>query len=43
MDANDVAEIAIPSQNGAYDLMKFWELQMVGYRDETDDHRAHLA
>ena len=43
VDANDVAEIAIPAQNGAHDVMEFWELQVVRYRDEANDHRAHLA
>ena len=43
VDADEVAQIAIPSENGAHDFMKFGELHVVGYLDEADDHGAHLT
>ena len=43
VDADYVAQIAMPSENGTHDVMEFWELQVVGYGDKANDHGAHLS
>ncbi|MBV9033591.1 MAG: hypothetical protein JO182_03770 [Acidobacteriaceae bacterium] len=43
VNAEDVAEIALPSENGAHEVMEFGKLQVVGYREEANDHRVHLT
>jgi hypothetical protein len=40
MDANDVAQIAPSAQNGAEDIV---ELDLIGHRDQADDHRTYLT
>jgi hypothetical protein len=41
MDANDVAEIAVPSQNEEHDFVEFSEFQLIRDREEADHHGAH--
>ena len=43
VDANDKAQIILPAQNGAKDIVEIWELHLIGNRDQADYHRAHLA
>jgi hypothetical protein len=43
VDANDKAQITLPAQNGAKDIVEIWELHLIGDRDQADYHRAHLA
>ena len=38
---NDVAQIAVPPENSAEDVVKFVERHLIGDRDQADDHRAH--
>ena len=40
---NDVAQIAVPPENRAEHVVKLVERQLIGDRDQADDHRAHLA
>src|SRR5271165_5391553 len=40
---NDVAQIAVPPENRAEHVVKLAERQVIGDRDQADDHRAHLA
>ena len=40
---NDVAQIAVPPENSAEDVVKFVEWHLIGDRDQADDYRAHLA
>ncbi len=42
VDADNVAQIAVPAKNGAEDIVEFGQLQVVGDRDQADYHRAHL-
>jgi len=42
VEANDVAEIAAPAENGSKDVVKFGELHVIGDRDQADHHRAHF-
>jgi hypothetical protein len=43
MEANDVTEIAIPSEGGSDDFVEFWETQAIRHRDQPDDHGANLT
>jgi hypothetical protein len=43
MDANDVTEIAIPSEDRPDNFVEFWETQAIRHRDEPDNHGAHLT
>ena len=43
MDTNNKAQITPPSQNGAEDIVKVWELHLIGDRDQANDHRAHMT
>src|SRR5688572_11523129 len=43
VDADDVAQVAIPAENRAKDVVEIAELQPVGNRDQTDNHGAHLT
>ena len=40
---NDVAQIAVPTENRAEHVVKFVERHLIGDRNQADDHRAHLA
>jgi hypothetical protein len=42
VEANDVAQIAVRSENGTEDFVEFRELHLIGDRDQADDHGAHL-
>jgi len=43
VDTNEVTEISVPPENGMEDLVKFWEIHLIGDRDQADYHRTHLA
>src|SRR5260221_1551795 len=43
VDTNDIAEIAVPPEDGAKYFVEFWELQLIGDRYQADDHWADLA
>ena len=43
VDANDVAQIALPAQNGAEDIVEIGKLHLIGDRDQADDHRTDVA
>jgi hypothetical protein len=42
-DANDVAEIALPTVNNPDHSAEFWEFHLIRHRQETDHHGAHLT
>jgi hypothetical protein len=43
VDANDKAQITLPAQNGAKNVVEIRELHLIVDRDQADHHRAHLA
>jgi hypothetical protein len=43
VDANDVPKIAIPSKDGADDIVEFGEVRVIRNREKPDDHGAHLT
>ncbi len=40
---NDVAQITVPPEDNAEHVVEFAKRHVIGDRDQTDDHRAHLA
>lgn len=43
VDTDDVAQIAFPAQKRAKDVVEIEELELVGDRDQTDNHRADVT
>jgi hypothetical protein len=43
LHTNEVAQIAVPTENNAEHVVEFGERHAIGDRDQADDHRAHLA
>jgi hypothetical protein len=43
MEANDIAEIGMPAEDGADDLVKLREVHVIRNREKADHHGAHLT
>jgi hypothetical protein len=43
VEANNVAQVAAPAENGAEGVTEFGELHVIGDRDQADDHRTYMT
>ena len=43
VEANHVAQVAAPAENGAEGVMECGELHVIGDRDQADDHRTYMT